>query len=40
MDEAAEIAAGINEAFEEAGREWARRLRQEEGMSCERIANG
>ena len=38
MDEAAEITAGINEAFEEAGREWARRLRQEEGMSYEQIA--
>jgi transcriptional regulator with XRE-family HTH domain len=38
MDEAAEIAAGINAAFEEAGRQEARRLRQEKGMSYEEIA--
>jgi hypothetical protein len=35
---AAEIAAAVNAGFEQAGRQEARRLRQEEGMSYEAIA--
>jgi DNA-directed RNA polymerase specialized sigma24 family protein len=35
---AAEMAAAVNAGFEEAGRQEARRLRQEEGMSYEAIA--
>ena len=35
---AAEIAAAVNAGFEQAGRQEARRLRQEEGMTYEEIA--